>query len=465
MILLPALALTAVACVEWTESDEAGEGISFEVATLEAPVTKAASNDDYIQLPMVTNNEVAMVAICNVADMGFIEEEVEVDEDEPVTKATRYNSESEFALASQTFKIWGWNTASTSSPIYNGATVSKSGTSWIPAGGKKWVNNNEYCFEAVYPDATGFTSFTTNPTNPASVTFAYAHGTNAAAPYDYMLAYFKDKAQKSKKAKLTFTHPFTCVKFASGNGVTVNSVKLEGLYASGTCAVSTNTATTGDYYTYTWTPGASTHVISNVAAGAELLLIPQNLNTKNVTLTVNVTVNGVTFDTSATLDKATESSNIWEAGKVYTYNFGLGQDVQVKVTDTVVGKLKNNVKIKNTGTAKAYIRAAIVAGWYDDNGMMVAPWTDSSPSSFTGLPGTKWVLGGGNYYYYKDPVPGGEFTGHDLFTSYDASSLTPPVEGAHLEMTILAQAVLWDTDKANAKLAWGTSTVNNAELN
>ena len=109
-----------------------------------------------------------------------------------------------------------------------------------------------------------------------------------------------------------------------------------------------------------------------------------------------------------------------------------------KVTCAVEEKFdnqtKSDVKIKNTGKTDAWIRATVVADWCDSDGKVVAPWTDN----ITNYNNTQWTKGTGDYYYYNSIVAGGATTGN-LFDSYAPG--TAPVDGAHLEMTIVCQAV------------------------
>jgi len=456
IVLLASLSIFAASCVENTISEELGDGITFDLTAVDMPQTKAVVAEEPCQEVLVSPDNRLVVAFCETSDMEDLEEEI-------VTKATRYNSESELASASQTFKVWGWNASNSNSVLYTNETVSKTGGKWKPTQNKTWKNNTEYCFEALYPSADGLTAFNGSAT-PGSVSFSYSHATNSAAPADYMLAYYKGQGDKGK-AKLVFTHPFTCVKFAAASGITVNSITLAGLYKSGSCTVSEHAADSshpGTYYTYSWTPGTANHSVS-CSVSDELILIPQSLSSQNATLTVNVTIDGATFNATSVLNSIT-----WQAGKVHTYTFtNSGKDVVVTVTDDVnlTTNEKSNVQIKNTGTATAYIRAAIVAGWYK-NGMMVAGWDPESSTyagTFTGLPGSDWVKVG-DFYYYQNPVTGGSFTGSNLFTKYAAPE-TAPVAGAHLEMTILAQGIIWDADKARVALAWGSGIATSADLN
>lgn len=124
--------------------------------------------------------------------------------------------------------------------------------------------------------------------------------------------------------------------------------------------------------------------------------------------------------------------------------------VTVDITDEVDDTVKSNVVIKNTGTANAYIRARIVGSWVDnETGVTVQAWNPESDGTFDDLPGTGWVQQG-DYYYYTSPVAP-EATTDPLFTSY---TVTGSVEGAHLVMDILVQAI--QAEGGAAEAAWGS---------
>jgi len=125
-----------------------------------------------------------------------------------------------------------------------------------------------------------------------------------------------------------------------------------------------------------------------------------------------------------------------------------------------VSTVKKNVKVQNTGDTDAYIRVAIVGNWHDTisgQDCIVDSW------EYTGVPSpaSKWVKVD-SYYYYTEDVPPNEFTSV-LIDSIDVSQITHPQDypNAHLEVTILAQAVQSSPAAAVAE-AWG---VNPANLN
>ena len=130
--------------------------------------------------------------------------------------------------------------------------------------------------------------------------------------------------------------------------------------------------------------------------------------------------------------------------------------VTPSVTDSVSNNVKSNVVIKNSGTAKAYIRVAIVGYWCDDKNNVVASWDLSDPQqgTFDSLTGSNWITGSDGYYYYSLPVAPGAETGSKLFNSYTVG--TSPVNGAHLVMNLVVQSIQAEPSDA-VKAAWGVT--------
>ena len=74
------------------------------------------------------------------------------------------------------------------------------------------------------------------------------------------------------------------------------------------------------------------------------------------------------------------------------------------------GMAKTNVTIANTGDTEAYIRAAIVVSWKDEQGGNVYGAAPVEGKDYTvDLNVADWIKGNDGYYYYKKPVaPKGE---------------------------------------------------------
>ncbi len=455
------LAVVAVAC-EGREGVFVSEPVlGFEIAAEQGVDTKAAADETVSEFMLVAEGSDRVIGLGHqISDMPSFAGAVE-------TKAVAYNSESEFAA--QNFGVYGWNASNSNAQFFNNEKVSKSAGIWRPEHSKSWPSSTSYTFEAVYPKpssplgSTGLTSLTPSSTL-GSLAFSYKVQTTAGAQQDLMFACYSGTGNKGK-APLTFTHALTRVKFKVGtlSGISkINSISLAGVYESGNGTVSVS----DNKYSYSWTPSGNITVSGNtvktsLTSGTDLgndynfLLIPQDLSTKNVVLTVNMTdAQGLTFNASVTLN-----SGNWVAGKTNTYTIGItGSDVNVSVSDKVTGGLqKSDLVIANTGTAKAYIRAAIVAGWYNADGEMVQAWSPST-GTFAGLPGTDWTKGSDGFYYYSKPVDGGSATASKLFTSYTRPDA--PAVGMHLEMAIIAQAVIYDPDKKRATEAWGSTAAS-----
>lgn len=127
-------------------------------------------------------------------------------------------------------------------------------------------------------------------------------------------------------------------------------------------------------------------------------------------------------------------------------------EVDTEIDEDFTDKtVKENVKVTNTGDVPVYVRAKVVANWCDAQGSIVAPWTDNVIYN-----DTDWTNGDDGFWYHKGAVAVGGSTAN-LFDSYSYSSV--PVEGAHLEMTIIHQSVQAVPDTTPVKELWGEAAV------
>ena len=120
------------------------------------------------------------------------------------------------------------------------------------------------------------------------------------------------------------------------------------------------------------------------------------------------------------------------------------------------GTEKKDVRIQNTGTTDAYIRAMIVANWCTADSKVVKT---ASPT-YVGLPGSDWVKHSDGFYYYTKHVAPDQTTSM-LFTKCEQG--TVPEGEDHLEVNIICQAV--QSTPANAVTeAWGVTVGANGNL-
>lgn len=152
---------------------------------------------------------------------------------------------------------------------------------------------------------------------------------------------------------------------------------------------------------------------------------------------------------------------------VLVNQFGIGS-VTPSVQETLNGKVKSDVKAKNTGTAPAYIRAAVDIYWQDQDGARLWDEPKEEPKgeadyeiawSVADASGANsaynWVKASDGFYYWTSPVaPGGE-TGMLINRVTELKA----TEGRDLVVDISTQAVQATPDEA-VHDAWGCSVKN-----
>ncbi len=132
-------------------------------------------------------------------------------------------------------------------------------------------------------------------------------------------------------------------------------------------------------------------------------------------------------------------------------------EVKIDIEEEVEDGVKTEIVIKNVADQvkgiPAYVRVSISGNYVNDStGAIEKAW--SVPDDL-GL-GTDW-LKIGNYYYYAKPVAVGDSTSNlignnEVRIKEDAQT----VEGAHLEVTVLAQAVQSEPTSVVAN-EWGVA--------
>lgn len=152
---------------------------------------------------------------------------------------------------------------------------------------------------------------------------------------------------------------------------------------------------------------------------------------------------------------------------VLVNQFGIGS-VTPSVQETLNGNVKSDVKAKNTGTAPAYIRAAVDIYWQDaTSGARLwdepkagtdyeIAWSVADASGANSA--DNWVKASDGFYYWTSPVaPGGE-TGVLINRVTELKT----TKGRNLVVDISTQAVQATPDEA-VRDAWDC-TVNDGVL-
>ena len=149
---------------------------------------------------------------------------------------------------------------------------------------------------------------------------------------------------------------------------------------------------------------------------------------------------------------------------VLVNQFGIGS-VTPSVQEKLNGNVKSDVKAKNTGTAPAYIRAAVDIYWQDVKGSRLweepqadrykIVWSDSLGDASGANSASSWVKASDGFYYWTSPVAPNTETDM-LIASVTELKAT---EGRNLVVDVSTQAVQSAPDEAVHE-AWGCTVKN-----
>lgn len=292
---------------------------------------------------------------------------------------------------------------------------------------------------------------------------------------------------------LQFHHMLSALQFREGDlkgGYVISQVVIKNVQPNGSC-----TYTAGTTPSITWSASGTRrnftqaynyavdddHLkatsddasINTTNNDATFFFVPQSTGTSGGTTSSDIQIE-LTFKlkSDGTSYKRTISMGgmTWAAGKQYTYSLSLPDvSIQTSTTDNT---------IKNVGTSKCFIRAAVVGNWMEPSSVtdrgIVANWTDpidfvtntgnsTNDGAFSGLRGSNWTAQQDDgYFYYTLPVAKGAST-TALFTSYaKGSGVSSPTHGftSNIELDILVQAVQADANKTYITAAWGSNAAS-----
>ncbi len=255
----------------------------------------------------------------------------------------------------ESFVVKAWD-ASTSGNIipgtatgaYQTVTYSTSSSLWSTSENYYWNEGETKTFYA-YSNLPSSGASIAN-TTAASQTLTYTVPSTASAQTDILMGSCTSDGKSGAPATMTgtasilFSHPLTAVQFKLGTieGLTsfvVNSITIEGVYASGTAVMTPATAAESDPKDrFTWTPSGTKTVSQTVSTqptasapkiGEAFLLIPQSFNTESTAkIVINCTIDGK----AANLYHPLTSGN-WKAGYTNTYTLGYTNPSPVHFVD------------------------------------------------------------------------------------------------------------------------------------
>jgi hypothetical protein len=180
---------------------------------------------------------------------------------------------------------------------------------------------------------------------------------------------------------------------------------------------------------------------------AIFMMIPQTLGDA-AKLILSFSISGQEYS----LEKSfKEIIAAWEADKKYVFTIGLPDEIEVEVEDQVVGAVKQDVTITNTGNSPGYVRAAIIGYWVNNKGDVTMPWLESDGEFDWGNEWSQyWKKGSDGFYYYLHPVPAKTATAYPLFDTYTLNTSTN-IGTNHAFLTLelnIAVQIIMEKDKA-----------------
>lgn len=130
--------------------------------------------------------------------------------------------------------------------------------------------------------------------------------------------------------------------------------------------------------------------------------------------------------------------------------------------ETFDGVVKKNVSVKNTGNIDAYVRAALVINWVDDEGNVYATAPVADEDYALDVNTANWLKADDGYYYCKTKVAP-ENNSAILINSCKPIEGSIAPEGCHLQVNVLASAIQANPADAVSE-AWTSVTVSDGQL-
>ena len=232
---------------------------------------------------------------------------------------------------------------------------------------------------------------------------------------------------------LVFHHALSAIIFKVGSmpeDVYLNSIAIDGVNSSGNCSM---TPSDGKDVRFLWTsqnqPGRYTEDIEKKAVTGDqmggdeavFMMVPQTLSNA-AKLILSFTISGKTLSLEKCFNEIIAE---WEADKRYVFTIGLPDEFEVEVEDQVVGAVKKDVTITNTGVSSGYVRAAIIGYWVNNKGDITMPWLETDGEFVWGSQWSRyWKKGRDGFYYYLQPLPAKTATQYPLFETYTLKTST-----------------------------------------
>lgn len=303
-----------------------------------------------------------------------------------------------------------------------------------------------YDFFAYYPDAVGIVDAENHSIDYSGI----EPGTNdAKAMEDFLIALttgFKHDHAAQNLVPLEFVHPLAAVRFNFSDldeSVVVKKVSINNVNSKGTATISNDEIN----WTGLKSPVSYSEEDFSSVDNSTFFIIPQNLS--GVTMTFLVEKGGVEYSFTTKL----LGIDSWAPGFIYNYSLSStpSGSFGIAVEEEFDGETKSDVRVANTKTSAVYVRAAVVANWYNSADKVVAPFSGSVVGEPDG-----WIQGEDGFWYYTSPVNGYDETATLIESFKDVMAVPESPFQLHLVVDVVAQAVEYEDTKASVSAAWGS---------
>ena len=134
--------------------------------------------------------------------------------------------------------------------------------------------------------------------------------------------------------------------------------------------------------------------------------------------------------------------------------------VSCSVEEELNGTTKSNVKVKNTSSINAYVRATFIVMWTSENGSVTATSPVLGTDYTVAFGSAKWSKGSDGFYYYSDVLTPDALT-ENLINTISVIGEAP--EGYTLSVHVAATAIQ-ATPATVVTDTWGATVNQNGTL-
>lgn len=173
-----------------------------------------------------------------------------------------------------------------------------------------------------------------------------------------------------------------------------------------------------------------------------------NLLSKNISIIILIILLTFVAGTSAYLMLKSSINNEFTLGEV---------NPEIIEEFDAENKVKENVKIKNSGNIPIFVRTAIIIIWKDSNGKILADIPEENVDySISFSSSTNWIKSEEGYYYYIKPLDVNEST--DILI--EECTQIQEYDDKVLEVSIITQGIQ-DKPFQAVEEAWNVNIINN----